>query len=32
MKGSGHKRTEEEIKLVCERLGWDCSPIVGTEG
>ena len=32
MKGSGHKRTEEEIKFVFEHLGWDYSPIVGTEG
>ena len=31
MKDSGHKRTEEEIKLVFEHLGWDYSPIVGTE-
>ena len=31
MKGSGHKRTEEEIKFVFEHLGWDYSPIVGTE-
>ena len=27
MKGSGHKRTEEEIKFVSEHLGWDYSPI-----
>ena len=27
MKGSGHKRTEEEIKFVFEHLGWDYSPI-----
>ena len=31
MKGSGHKRTEEEIKFVFEYLGWDYSPIVGTQ-
>ena len=31
MKGSGHKRTEEETKFVFEHLGWDYSPIVGTE-
>ena len=32
MKGSGHKRTEEEMKSVFEHLDWDYSPTVGTEG
>ena len=27
MKGPGHQRTEEEIKLVFKNLGWDYSLI-----
>ena len=27
MKGDSHQRTEEEIKFVFERLGWNYSPI-----
>ena len=27
MKGASHQRTEEEIKFVFERLGWNYSPI-----
>ena len=27
MKGASHQRTEEEIKLVFEHLGWNYSPV-----
>ena len=27
MKGASHQRTEEEIKFICEHLGWNYSPI-----
>ena len=27
MKGPSHRRTEEEIKLIFDHLGWDYSPI-----
>ena len=32
MKGSSHQRTEEEIELLFDHLGWDYSLLCGAKG